>query len=47
MWLYIGGSALSAVLVVAVVVVAGPRFLSRKPVDELPIRRVALVAPPI
>jgi len=36
MVLYVGGSAMSAILVVAVVVLTGPRLLSRRPPSELP-----------
>ena len=36
MLLYIGGSAMSAILVVAVVVLTGPTLLSRRPPGEMP-----------
>jgi membrane protease YdiL (CAAX protease family) len=41
MLLYVGGSLLAAILVVIVLLVEGPRTLSRRPVSELPFTRQA------
>jgi membrane protease YdiL (CAAX protease family) len=39
MVLYIGGAVMIMILVLLIIVLAGPRNLSRKPVNELPFRR--------
>jgi hypothetical protein len=41
MLLYVGGSLLAVILVVIVLVVEGPRTLSRRPASELPFTRRA------
>ena len=46
-WLYVGGSALAVILVIVLVVVYGPRFLSHRALKDLPFRGSEFVAHPV